>query len=135
MNSNKLGRRHAGLLGIAATCGRLALVLTAVPLVACCGQKQVPQSVRDYAAELPARANGQYALLDEAVMKQLVLKDSTLQCAIDVNDGTAEEASNACKCSKSASDKWTDDCKEWLGDHVPAPPAPAAPQPAPMPPS
>jgi hypothetical protein len=100
--------------------------------VACGG---VPLSVKAYAADLPARADGQYAFLDDDdVRKQLVLKDSLLQCKIDVEEGAEESKSAACRCSTSAGD-WRADCKAWLGNHVPPAPAatPAAPAPAPAP--
>ncbi len=95
------------------------------------GCSPVPASVRLYAADLPARADGQYALLsDDSVKKQLVLKDSELKCKIDIEDGTTEEKSAACQCTKSVND-WLVDCKAWLGPHTPTAPAtpgtPAAP--------
>jgi|SRR6185369_2268334 len=89
----------------------------------------VPESVKLYAADLPARADGQYAFVsDDDIKKQLVLKDSELKCKIDVADGIAEEKSPACQCTKSAGD-WLVDCKAWLGDHTPKP-TPATPPPA-----
>lgn len=90
----------------------------------------IPPAVKAYAADLPARADGQYALLDEPIRKQLVLKDALLQCEIDVTEGSTEAASAACGCAKSSSPDWVSDCKSWLGAHAPAPeasPAPAAP--------
>ena len=86
-------------------------------LATACG---VPTSIKLYAADLPSRADGQYALLDESVKKQLVLKDSELQCAID-----GDAASAACKCSTSAGD-WLADCKAWLGSHTPTAAEPPA---------
>ena len=93
--------------------------LLAMALGAGCGS--VPNSIKVYAADLPSRADGQYALLeDDSVKKQLVMKDSELQCAIDIAEGTAEEKSPACQCSHSVTD-WLTDCKAWLGAHTPAP--------------
>jgi hypothetical protein len=101
-------------------------LLVPLALAAC---SSVPESVRLYAADLPARADGQYVFVsDDDIKKQLVLKDSELQCKIDVADGTAEEKSPACQCTKSAGD-WLVDCKAWLGTHTPKP-APPAPTPA-----
>jgi hypothetical protein len=80
----------------------------------------VPLSIRQYASELPARADGQYGVLDDAIKKQLVMKDSLLQCRIDRYDGTKEEQSPSCKCANSAADDWLADCKTWLGTHTPA---------------
>jgi hypothetical protein len=81
----------------------------------------IPTSIRQYATELPARADGQYAVLDEPLRKQLVMKDSELQCRIDLADGKTEADSGACRCAKSASADWTQDCKGWLGPHTPHP--------------
>ena len=90
------------------------------------GCSSIPASVKLYAADLPLRADGQYALLsDDSVKKQLVMKDSELQCKIDIEEGKTEDTSAACKCTKSVGD-WLVDCKPWLGDHTPAA-APAAP--------
>ena len=50
------------------------------------GCSSIPNSVREYADALPARADGQYAVLDTAIKKQLVLMDALLPCAIDVAD-------------------------------------------------
>lgn len=109
----------------------------------CC---HVPDSIRLYAADLPGRADGQYALIDDdATKKSLVVKDAMLACKIDVDDGKTEEQSPACQCAKSASPDWVADCKAWLGAHAPAAPAPttapapsaaetSAPAPAPAPP-
>jgi len=83
------------------------------------GCSSIPNSVREYAAALPARADGQYAVLDTVIKKQLVLMDALLPCAIDVADKKAEKDSPACKCSKSISSDWAVDCKPWLGSHVP----------------
>jgi hypothetical protein len=100
--------------------GSLALVAL---LVAACAS--VPESVKLYAADLPARADGQYAFIsDDDIKKQLVLKDSELQCKIDVADGKTDEKSPACLCTKSTGD-WLVDCKTWLGEHTPKP-TPAA---------
>ena len=104
-----------------------------------CGAS-IPPAVKAYAAELPARADGQYALLDEPIRKQLVMKDALLQCEIDVAEGSTEAASGACGCAKSSSSDWASDCKGWLGAHTPAadpstPEPPAAPSPPPAPPS
>jgi len=100
----------------------------ALAVAACSG---VPQSVRIYAAELPARADGQYALVsDDTVKKGLVTKDSELQCKIDLEDKKDESQSAACACAKSSGD-WRTDCKGWLGSHTPAADAPPAPAPAP----
>lgn len=109
---------------LGATPARLLHALLAVPLsIAACSS--VPESVKLYAADLPARADGQYVFVsDEDVKKQLVLKDSELQCKIDVAEGKTDEKSAACQCSKSTAD-WLVDCKPWLGDHTPKPaPAP-----------
>jgi hypothetical protein len=103
-----------------------------------CGGAAVPQSVRDFAAELPARADGQYAPLDDLVKKQLVLKDALLQCDLDQIDKKPEAESAACACARSSSDVWTSDCEGWLGQHVPAPATPEAgpdAAPTPVPPS
>lgn len=88
-----------------------------------CGS--IPLSVRTYAAGLPARADGQYALLDEPLRKQLVLNDAGLQCAIDAADDKNEN-SVACKCASSQSDDWLADCTPWLGTHAPQPEPAAA---------
>jgi len=85
----------------------------------------MPESVKSYAGDLPARADGQYAPLPDPVKKQLVLKDGMLQCDIDMHAGMAEKDSAACQCAKSTSTNWTDDCKAWLGAHTPTAPAPA----------
>ncbi len=106
----------------------------ALLLVLAGGCSGVPESVKLYAADLPARADGQYALLeDDDVRKQLVLKDAELQCKIDTADDMPEEKSAACGCAKSAGD-WRADCKGWLGNHTPAPPAPPAPNASAAPP-
>jgi hypothetical protein len=102
-----------------------ALVAT-VSLVGACSS--IPPSVREYAAALPGRADGQYAVLDAPIKKQLVLMDALLPCAIDVADKKKVEESPACKCSKASSADWTADCKAWLGSHAPvASPSDAAP--------
>ena len=102
-----------------------ALVAT-VSLVCACSS--IPPSVREYAAALPGRADGQYAVLDAPIKKQLVLMDALLPCAIDVADKKKVEESPACKCSKASSADWTADCKAWLGSHAPvASPSDAAP--------
>jgi hypothetical protein len=100
----------------------------------------VPESIKRYAAELPTRADGQYAAIrDESVKKSLIVKDALLQCKIDEAE-KPDDASSACDCAKSTSPDWTTDCKAWLGNHVPKtttapPPAPpettATPAPAP----
>jgi hypothetical protein len=114
-------------------CG-LAVVFASVLVSGCAGA--LPQTVRDYAAELPARADGQYAPLDDLVKKQLVMKDALLQCGIDVVDEKPEAESAACMCATSSSEVWTSDCKGWLGEHVPASVGPEAdPEPTPAPPS
>lgn len=87
--------------------------------IGACGH--VPLSIKTYAAELPARADGQYAVLDDTLKKQLVFKDAALQCAIDADDGK-EQGSAACKCTKSSSEDWVADCKGWLGEHAPQAP-------------
>jgi hypothetical protein len=113
---------------------RAALVAAAVLLAGC---YRIPGSIRAYAAELPARADGQYAVLDEPLQKQLVMKDALLQCRIDREDGESEADSMACRCATSASLSWLDDCGGWLGEHTPRPApavdAPAAPGPVPHP--
>lgn len=98
----------------------LSVVLT---VIGCGGG--IPPSIRTYAGDLPSRADGQYASLDDLVKKQLVLKDALLQCSIDTNDGKGAESA-ACHCGQSTSENWTDDCKDWLGSHVPQPPAAVA---------
>lgn len=118
LKSKMRNPRHAALL--------LKLIFgQAVTLcaIACSG---IPESVRLYAADLPARADGQYALLsDDLVKKQLVMKDAELQCAIDAKDGN-EATAASCKCATSAGD-WLVDCKGWLGNHTPVPAAAPAP--------
>jgi len=97
-------------------------LLATLLLVAGCGS--IPASVKMYAAALPARADTQYAFVsDDAVKKQLVLKDSELQCKIDIEEGQTEEKSAACQCTKSNGD-WLVDCKAWLGEHTPKPSTP-----------
>jgi hypothetical protein len=98
--------------------------LAAVPL----GCYAIPESVKLCAADLPARADGQYAMIDDdSVKKSLVTKDAMLQCRID-EDKKSGETSPACQCAKSSSPDWTVDCKAWLGEHTPkrSEPAPAA---------
>jgi hypothetical protein len=97
---------------------RIAAALL-IALAAGCASN-IPKSVRTYAAELPARADGQYAALDDLMRKQLVMNDALLQCSIDVTDGQTESESAACRCSTSASASWLDDCRAWLGNHTPA---------------
>ena len=110
----------------------LRCTLIIMPLLVA-GCSSVPASVKLYAAELPLRADGQYALLsDDSVKKQLVMKDSELKCKIDIEEGTAEDKSAACQCTKSVGD-WLVDCKAWLGAHTPAAPAPSTPTPPPTP--
>jgi hypothetical protein len=100
----------------------LALVLSSAT-----GCFHVPPSIKLYAAELPARADGQYAVLDDVLKKQLVMKDALLQCAIDSDEGSQKDSA-ACKCAESAAEDWVADCKAWLGPHAPqtqsAPPEP-----------
>jgi hypothetical protein len=92
----------------------------------------VPASVKLYAADLPGRADHQYAVIDDdAIKKSLVTMDAMLACKIDVEEGRREEESPACQCAKSSSPDWVTDCKGWLGTHTPVP-APA-PKPAPAP--
>ena len=95
------------------------LVALLVLGAAACGGG-IPPSIRELSAQLPARADGQYAVLDEGLRKQLVMKDSLLGCRIDLEDKKAESDSPACRCSKSASADWKHDCKDWLGTHTPA---------------
>jgi hypothetical protein len=109
---------------------RAAFVAAAVLLAGC---YRIPGSIRAYAAELPARADGQYAVLDEPLQKQLVMKDALLQCRIDREDGKSEAESMACRCATSASASWLDDCGGWLGEHTPRPVPTGAPSAAPGP--
>ena len=102
---------------------RYILIALVSAVSACSG---TPMSVREYAASLPARADGQYAPLDTAIKKQLVLMDALLPCAIDVADKKPADESPACRCSKSSSADWTTDCKAWLGSHVPGADQPRA---------
>lgn len=95
---------------------RYTLIALVCAASACSG---VPMSVREYAASLPGRADGQYGPLDGVIKKQLVLMDALLPCAIDVADKKSADESPACRCSKSSSADWTADCKAWLGSHVP----------------
>lgn len=89
------------------------LELLLVVFVSACGG--ISPSIREYASELPSRAKGQYALIDDDdVRKQLVLKDSELQCRIDLDDKKSEAESSACSCAKSASNDWKQDCNAWL---------------------
>jgi len=85
------------------------------------GCYRIPDSLRGLAAELPGRADGQYAPLDDELKRQLVTKDALLQCRIDREDGAEEADSAACRCSMTVSEPWTQGCKDWLGSHVPAP--------------
>ena len=98
--------------------GATWFALWTVLLLGGCGAG-LPASVRQYAAELPARADGQYALLDPLIRKQLVTKDALLQCRIDLEDGHSEQDSPSCRCAESASLDWLDDCRAWLGAHTP----------------
>lgn len=108
-----------------------ACLAIGVSLVAGC--TPVPQSIRVLAADLPARADGQYAFIDDDdVKKGLVMKDALFQCKIDTEDGVQPSA--ACSCAESDTADWRADCKGWLGAHTPpaptaAPPPPAAPSP------
>lgn len=107
-----------------------ALVLSVFGLGGCCHTLSGPASIKAWAADLPARADGQYALIgDDAVKKSLVTKDAFLQCKIDVSEETAEADSPACLCAKSHSSDWISDCRKWLGTHTPQ----ATPVPAPEP--
>jgi hypothetical protein len=92
-------------------------LVVAVSFVFACSS--IPPSVREYAAALPGRADGQYAVLDAPIKKQLILMDALLPCAIDVADKKKVDESPACKCSKASSTDWTADCKAWLGSHAP----------------
>jgi len=96
---------------------RNVVALLFVGIAACGGG--IPQSIREISAQLPARADGQYAGLDDSLRKQLVMKDSLLACRIDLEDKKTESESPACKCSASASADWKQDCKDWLGSHTP----------------
>ena len=100
-----------------ARCLVMTACLTGLGLSACGGA--IPPSIRQFASELPARADGQYAVLDDALRKQLVMKDSLLACRIDLEDKKSESDSGACRCTKSASQDWKQDCKDWLGAHTP----------------
>ena len=102
---------------------RYTLIAFVSAAAACSG---VPMSVREYAASLPGRADGQYAPLDAVIKKQLVVMDALLPCAIDVADKKPADESPACRCSKSSSADWTTDCKAWLGSHVPGADQPRA---------
>lgn len=100
------------------------LALCAAGLGAC----GIPASIKLYAADLPQRADGQYAFIDdEDVKKGLIRKDAQLQCRIDEDDAAAA----SCQCANGSSDDWRSDCKSWLGAHVP--PAPATPTTEPTP--
>lgn len=102
---------------------RYTLIAMISAAVACSG---TPMSVREYAASLPARADGQYAPLDVLIKKQLILMDALLPCALDVADKKSADESPACRCSKSSSADWTGDCRAWLGSHVPGADGPRA---------
>lgn len=94
----------------------LGVFAIAAALVGCC---KVPESVKLYAAGLPARADGQYlGIDDDSIVKSLVTKDAMLQCKIDEEE-KAGETSPGCQCAKSSSPDWTVDCKAWLGEHTP----------------
>ena len=101
--------------------------LVATPMLLGFGCAGLPPSIRQFAAELPARADGQYALLDPLIRKQLVMKDALLQCRIDLEDGLTEQQAASCRCAESASADWLADCHGWLGAHTPTadPPEPA----------
>ena len=88
-----------------------------------CGGK-IPPAVSAYSAGLPARADGQYATLDPLIQKELVLKDASLACSVDVANKIDESKSGACKCTASSGD-WLVDCKDWLGEHTPKAEPPA----------
>jgi hypothetical protein len=105
-------------------------LVAAVSFVFACSS--IPPSVREYAESLPGRADGQYAVLDVPIKKQLILMDALLPCAIDVADKKKIDESPACRCSKASSADWTADCKAWLGSHAPVASDPA-PGPAPAP--
>lgn len=87
---------------------------------------KVPPAVNAYAADLPWRADGQYAALDPAIQKELVLKDAALVCSLDLVKDSDRARSKACQCTSSSGD-WRVDCKGWLGTHTPQAP-PAAPE-------
>jgi hypothetical protein len=93
---------------------------TAAALLLAGGCYRIPKSVRTFAADLPTRADGQYAVLEDPLKKQLVTKDALLQCRIDLEDGTTAADSAACRCSTSASEDWVGDCRAWLGAHAPS---------------
>lgn len=100
----------------------LLMAAFSAAVMSCSG---VPQSIRTAAAELPARADSQYAFLeDDDVRKQLVMKDALFQCKIDLEDKIEEAKSAACQCSTGHSAEWREDCKGWLGAHTP--PGPSA---------
>lgn len=96
-------------------------VAASLPLLVAVGCGGVQPSIREFAAELPARADGQYAPLDLMIRKQLIMKDALLQCKIDLEDGRSEQQSASCRCAESASDDWLSDCRTWLGPHTPSP--------------
>lgn len=80
----------------------------------------VPESIRVYAADLPARADGEYALVsDEGMRARLVRKDARLQCYIDVEEHVPERGSAACRCANSAGNSLVE-CTAWLGAHTPS---------------
>jgi hypothetical protein len=85
---------------------------------------KVPPAVNAYAADLPKRADGQYAALDPLIQKELVLKDAGLACSIDLVKDSDRSKSKACQCTSSSGD-WLVDCKDWLGTHTPQAAAPA----------
>jgi len=117
------------LLSVQGAVARVFAAASAVlGVAAMSGCTKVPESVKLYAADLPARADGQYALIDDdAVKKSLILKDALLKCKID-EEQSSGETSPACQCAKSSSTDWTSDCRAWLGDHTPkpTPPTPAS---------
>ncbi|RYZ07787.1 MAG: hypothetical protein EOO73_10670 [Myxococcales bacterium] len=115
--------------------GKNCWLIGALLVVTGCGGS-VPESIRALSSALPARADGQYAFIeDEDVKKQLILKDSLFQCKIDLEDQKTDSA--ACRCSEAHSADWRADCKDWLGSHTPPPsaPSPASPSPTPPPPA
>jgi len=96
------------------------VIAAAIVTIAC---RTIPPSIQTYASALPGRADGQYALLDDPIKKQLVTLDAMLQCDVDVFNKKHEANSAACKCAKSSSSDWIADCRGWLGAHTPPEPS------------
>jgi hypothetical protein len=97
----------------------LAVLLSLGVSTAGCGMA-VPESIRVYAAELPARVDREYTLVsDEGMRASLVRKDAMLQCYIDVEEHVPERGSAACRCAHSAG-KSLVECTAWLGAHTPS---------------